>query len=902
MISTGDLTQLAVLLSMLDVPTGGGGGGSVTQAEVQRAAFNYSPTTNTGDAYVVTLDPVPPAYVGGLLVSIIANHTNTTTSPTMQVDGLAAIPIVGSLGESVVPEDITEGEAYLLLYNADNNNFQLLNPSITDANAYLVQNNYFNYNPDIGTTNAYAVNLNLVPLGGSGYPDGITVWMLASTDNTGTATLSVNGRTALDITLSNGNRLLGGEITGGGLYLLQYNSQFDKWNLLTPNESSSFVTLGVTNLNNSFSLGSLTSGLIKNTVVDDESTLSTAVNGVDYWAPGDVITLPGDPTTSFDAANKGYVDAVAAGLNPTEAVIGASTANLTGYTYSPGASGVGATLTAGSNGAFIQDGITYTIGQRFLYKNDTTGSGAYNGIYDVTTVGDGSTQAVLTRAVNYDTPSNINLSGLVPVLFGTVNAGSGWLNTSTVVTVGVTPINYVQFGQVSGIVSPVNGGTGVSNASGSTITLNGAISFAAAYAFNQSLNTAASPTFAGLTASNVNIAGSTISTVTANSSLFINPNGTGRTVFDTATEFATSVSVQIAAVSSNADLVLGTFSAVQSNASVYYLYKSHSAVVGTFSAVSNGDILGLITSRGDDGTTFTNSASIAFNVQGSVSTGIVPGQITFSTCTTAGVLTQALSISNAQVAQFANAIITAGVNDVNNLPVVTFNSDVTPVNYLTLTSAATGGAFKFGTAGGDADISFNFIPKGAGFFQITSSSATIPLVISNGTAAQHITNFAFANTAATRTVTFQDSSGTVAFVGDIPSNNYVESTVSQDAPITIPPSTGVATTVTSLTLAAGNWVVGGNGVCRATGLVNALVVGISGINNGFEGDSNGPDPDWPAATINGLYISGSNVVNELSTGAGYFTFSVPTTVYLVVQYNCNNATAFAWGKLWAYNY
>lgn len=172
----------------------------------------------------------------------------------------------------------------------------------------------------------------------------------------------------------------------------------------------------------------------------------------------------------------------------------------------------------------------------------------------------------------------------------------------------------------------------------------------------QSIATSSSPTFAGVTAGTVNIATNTITTTGVNQDLVINPNGTGSTLFDTATDFASNVSVQIAAVSSNADLVVGTFSATQAQASVYYMYKSHSATVGVFSSVSNGDIAGLITARGDDGAAFQNVASIAFNVSGAVSSGIVPGQMTFSTVNTSGVLTQAMAISNAQIITLANAL------------------------------------------------------------------------------------------------------------------------------------------------------------------------------------------------------------------------------------------------------
>ena len=170
-----------------------------------------------------------------------------------------------------------------------------------------------------------------------------------------------------------------------------------------------------------------------------------------------------DPSSAQDAATKNYVDSVAAGLNPNAACYGASTANLAGYTYANGTAGVGATLTAGANGVFTQDGIAIPVGERWLYKNDTTGLGAYNGVYIVTVAGDGATAAILTRASDYDTPENINNSGLIPIQFGTANAGTGWLQTATITTVGTTPLVFIQFGQTAGIVPVASGGTGLSS-------------------------------------------------------------------------------------------------------------------------------------------------------------------------------------------------------------------------------------------------------------------------------------------------------------------------------------------------------------------------------------------------------------------------------------------------------
>ena len=164
-----------------------------------------------------------------------------------------------------------------------------------------------------------------------------------------------------------------------------------------------------------------------------------------------------DPVNPQDAATKNYVDTVATGGGAP--VVAATTGALT-VTYSNGVSGVGATLTnAGAQAAFSIDGQSPTVGQRVLIKNQA--SSLQNGVYTVTVVGTGATNWVLTRATDYDTVADINGTGLIPVSAGTVNANTGWINTTLMVTVGTTAITYVQFG-IGYPVSLANGGTGAS--------------------------------------------------------------------------------------------------------------------------------------------------------------------------------------------------------------------------------------------------------------------------------------------------------------------------------------------------------------------------------------------------------------------------------------------------------
>lgn len=189
------------------------------------------------------------------------------------------------------------------------------------------------------------------------------------------------------------------------------------------------------------------------------SAATTTGSGNVVLATGPTMTNPVVGTqTQGDSSTKGastaYVDiAVAnaiAGINPAIAVQAATTtsSDTSGFTYNNGASGIGATFTGSTNTAITIDGYTFTaIGQRLLVKNDTQSpSGAFNGIYSVTQLQTTLLPPILTRALDYDQPSDMNNTGAIPVISGTVNGTTLWVLTSQVVTVGTTPLVFTEFG------------------------------------------------------------------------------------------------------------------------------------------------------------------------------------------------------------------------------------------------------------------------------------------------------------------------------------------------------------------------------------------------------------------------------------------------------------------------
>jgi hypothetical protein len=169
------------------------------------------------------------------------------------------------------------------------------------------------------------------------------------------------------------------------------------------------------------------------------------------------------PSDALDVASKGYVDAVAQGLRWKEPARVATTANLPGHTYNNGSSGVGATLTAGVNGAVSIDSTALALNDRVLVWKQT--AGAENGIYRVSTVGDAGTPAVLTRTEDADTSAELSGAAIF-VASGSAGDTGFVLSTDGSLTIGTTSLSFVAFTGASA----VSAGNGLSK-SGSTLSV-----------------------------------------------------------------------------------------------------------------------------------------------------------------------------------------------------------------------------------------------------------------------------------------------------------------------------------------------------------------------------------------------------------------------------------------------
>ncbi len=181
---------------------------------------------------------------------------------------------------------------------------------------------------------------------------------------------------------------------------------------------------------------------------------------------GNRITNIGTPTQATDASTKAYVDSVKQALDIKDSCRVATEAAISG-TYNNGTSGVGATLTYGSNGAISVDGVTLIANNRVLVKDQSDAT--QNGIYFVSTVGDGSNAAVLTRSLDADSSADVTGGLFTFIEEGSTNADAGFVlsNVTGSATLGTTNIGFTQF---SGAGS-VTAGTGLGK-TGNTISVN----------------------------------------------------------------------------------------------------------------------------------------------------------------------------------------------------------------------------------------------------------------------------------------------------------------------------------------------------------------------------------------------------------------------------------------------
>jgi microcystin-dependent protein len=155
---------------------------------------------------------------------------------------------------------------------------------------------------------------------------------------------------------------------------------------------------------------------------------------------GGTITGMPNPTVNSDVATKQYVDSAASGLITLAPTRLATTTILPNTpVYNNGALGVGATLTAGSNGALSLDGFAVAASDVVLIKNQA--STFQNGIYTVTATGSAGAAYVLTRVTYFDQAAEMTIGSFTLVTAGATQAG-GYALAASVTTVGTNAVTF----------------------------------------------------------------------------------------------------------------------------------------------------------------------------------------------------------------------------------------------------------------------------------------------------------------------------------------------------------------------------------------------------------------------------------------------------------------------------
>lgn len=179
--------------------------------------------------------------------------------------------------------------------------------------------------------------------------------------------------------------------------------------------------------------------------VDGSSNMDLGVSGTKRR----IVNL-NDPINDYDAANKRYVDSMAAGLRDFKDSVVFATVAATGGTFS--AVPAQATITGASISSFDNPGVTVTVGMRVLVKDQAAPDKEQNGIYEITVI----------NAYTYDLERTLDANVTGELSDGTVTfveKGTVWDKSTWIVTdSGTTPvlntddITWVLFSQVAGII------------------------------------------------------------------------------------------------------------------------------------------------------------------------------------------------------------------------------------------------------------------------------------------------------------------------------------------------------------------------------------------------------------------------------------------------------------------
>lgn len=260
---------------------------------------------------------------------------------------------------------------------------------------------------------------------------------------------STAGATAVNyIEIVNGNASLPAQIVSGGSDTdvdiqiapknsgeINLDSEIVTVNADIQHEGDSDNKITFTTDTQTFSTG----GSSRMDITDSGVRFGAANSRITTILDEDNMASDSDTALATQQSIKAYVDAQSAGTNFSKAARVATTGNLAS-TYDNGTAGVGATLTATSNGAASIDSVSLSVNDLVLFKDQ---SNAFeNGIYYLSTNGTAGTPSIFTRIDYFDEAVEMTYGELVGIVEGTVNLRSIWQLTSVVGTVGTDALDF----------------------------------------------------------------------------------------------------------------------------------------------------------------------------------------------------------------------------------------------------------------------------------------------------------------------------------------------------------------------------------------------------------------------------------------------------------------------------
>jgi len=393
---------------------------------------------------------------GNIRINNTTNHIDTSSGDLTLNPASNLVLTTGTVDISTQATElkILDNSATAFTISEGSNNY------ITLDTANSAEKVIFNKQLQFGDLSASGYNLPIT--------DG-TVGQALITDGSGAVTfttisteLDIAGDTGTDTVSLISDVLTFGAGTGLSTVVTNNNVTVNAENITL---GSSTLTLGATTT----TLAGLQQLDVDNVRVDTNTISTTDTNGDLVLSPNGTgtVTVPSGykNRTGFGAnslVSKEYVDAIKQALDVKASVRLATTTNL-----ASNYNNAGGTLTnSGSNAALSLDGVTVVAANRVLVKDQT--SGAENGIYVVTTVGDGSTPWVLTRADDANASAEMTGGVFTFVEEGTVGADNGYVFTHNgAPTLGTTALTVSQFSGAGQIVA----GDALSK-SGNTLNVN----------------------------------------------------------------------------------------------------------------------------------------------------------------------------------------------------------------------------------------------------------------------------------------------------------------------------------------------------------------------------------------------------------------------------------------------